>query len=60
MGAILGAGVVLVDAVREPWQVAVLVVAAIALLVVRAGTVPVLLAAAVVGTAAALSGAPLP
>jgi chromate transporter len=60
VGAILGAGLVLVDAVREPWQVAVLAVAAIALLVARLGTVPVLLAAAVTGTAAALSGAPLP
>jgi chromate transporter len=60
VGAILGAGAVLVDAVREPWQVAVLVVAAIALLVVRLGTVPVLLAAAAAGTAAAAAGAPLP
>jgi chromate transporter len=60
VGAILGAGVVLVDAVREPWQVAVLVVAAIALLVVRLGPVPVLLGAAVAGTVAGLAGAPLP
>jgi chromate transporter len=60
VGAILGAGVVLLDGVDEPWQAAVLAVAAVALLVVRAGAVPVLLAAAATGAVAALAGAELP
>jgi len=60
VGAILGAGLVLLDGVGEPWQVAVLVGAAVALLVLRLGAVPVLLAAAAAGVVAALVGAELP
>jgi chromate transporter len=60
VGAILGAAVVLIDGVSEPWQVAVLALAALALVGPRLGTVTVLLAAAVAGAAAAVAGAGLP
>jgi chromate transporter len=60
VGAVLGAAVLLVEGVREPWQAVVLAAAAVALFVVRLGTVPVLLAAVVAGALAALAGAPLP
>ncbi|MBA2347252.1 MAG: chromate transporter, partial [Solirubrobacterales bacterium] len=60
VGAILGAAVVLLDGVREPWQVAVLVVAGLALLSRRAGGVLVLLVAALLGVVVALAGGPLP
>jgi chromate transporter len=60
VGAILGAGALLLDGVEQPWQVAVLAVAAVALLALRLGTVPVLLAAAAAGAVAAVTGAELP
>ena len=60
VGAILGASVLLLDGVREPWQVAVLLAAGVALLSRRAGPVPVLVTAALVGVAVALGGGPLP
>jgi chromate transporter len=59
-GAIVGAAVPLTAALAESWQYAVLAAAAIALLVLRRGVVPTLLAAACVGVAAALLGATVP
>ena len=59
VGAILGAAVLLADGVSEPWQVAVLAAAALALLR-RVGTVAVLAAAVLVGVAVGLGGGPLP
>ena len=55
VGAILGAAVLLVDGVSEPWQFAVLAAATLALLTRRVGTVAVL-----VGVAVGLGGGPLP
>jgi chromate transporter len=60
IGAILGAAVTLAAALQEPWQAAVLVGAALALLALRRGVVETLLAAGVVGAIAAVAGAPLP
>ena len=60
IGAILGAAITLAAALRDGWQFAVLCAAAIALLLLRRGTVQTLLAAAAVGVIAALAGAPLP
>ena len=51
VGAILGAAVLLLDGVQEPWQVAVLAAAALALLTRRVGVVAVLAVATVVGAA---------
>lgn len=59
VGAILGAAVVLLDGVREPWQFGVLAAAALALLSRRVGGVPVLLVSAPVGVAVALTGGPV-
>ena len=60
IGAILGSAVPLALALAEPWQYAVLVAAAIALLVLRRGPVATLLAAAGVGVLVALAGGPVP
>jgi chromate transporter len=60
VGAIVGSAVPLARALQEPWQFAVLAVAAVALLVLRRGVVTTLLAAGAVGVVAALAGAPLP
>ena len=60
IGAILGSAVPLAVALAEPWQYAVLVAAAIALLILRRGPVATLLAAAGVGVLVALAGAPVP
>jgi chromate transporter len=60
IGAILGAGVALAAALSEPWQFGVLVLAAVALLVLRRGVVQTLLAAGVIGVVVALAGGPLP
>jgi chromate transporter len=60
IGAILGAAIPLALALSEAWQVAVLVAAALALLVLRLGVVAVLLAAGAAGGLLALSEAPLP
>ena len=60
IGAILGSAVPLALALVEPWQYAVLVAAAIALLVLRRGPVATLLAAAGVGVLVALAGGPVP
>jgi chromate transporter len=60
IGAILGSAIALAGALSEVWQYAVLAAAAVALLTLRRGVVPTLLAAGVVGIIAALAGAPLP
>jgi chromate transporter len=60
IGAILGSAVPLAGALTEPWQFLTLAAAAIALLLVRRGVVPVLLGAGALGAALALAGAPLP
>jgi chromate transporter len=59
-GSIIGAAIPLASANSETWQFIVLGGAAIALLVLRRGVVLTLLSAGLVGTAAALLGAPLP
>jgi chromate transporter len=58
-GAIVGAAVPLIGALGVWWQYVLLGVAAVALLVLRRGVVPTLLCAGVVGTVAALAGAPV-
>jgi chromate transporter len=60
IGAIIGAAVPLARALGEPWQFGVLGAAAVALLLVRLGTVETLVAAGVIGVIAVLAGAPLP
>ncbi len=60
VGAILGAAVLLLGGVEEPWQVAVLAGAALALRGRRAGVVPVLATAALAGVAVGVAGGPLP
>jgi chromate transporter len=60
VGAIIGSAVPLALALSEPWQAAVLALAAFALLVARRGVVAVLLAAGAIGVLAALFGAALP
>ncbi|MBJ7332064.1 MAG: chromate efflux transporter [Solirubrobacteraceae bacterium] len=60
VGAILGASVLLLDGITETWQLAVVVVAALALFVARLGTVPVLLAAGAAGAVVALAGGSVP
>ncbi len=60
IGAILGSAIPLALALEEGWQVAVLVLAAVALLAARRGVVTTLLVSALVGIAIALAGGPLP
>ncbi|MFN8161361.1 MAG: chromate efflux transporter [Solirubrobacterales bacterium] len=60
IGAILGSAIPLALALQEPWQLAVLGAAAVALLWLRVGVVATLLAAAAAGTAIALAGGPVP
>ncbi|MGV1046933.1 MAG: chromate efflux transporter [Solirubrobacterales bacterium] len=60
IGAILGATIPLTGALGEAWQLALLVAAAVSLLALRRGVVLTLLAAAAVGAALALAGAPVP
>jgi chromate transporter len=60
IGAILGSAIPLAAALGEWWQAAVLAAAALALLALRWGVVPVLVAAGAVGAAVALAGGPLP
>jgi chromate transporter len=59
VGAIVGSGIPLAGAIAEPWQVAVLAVAALWLASGR-GVVLTLLLAGTAGTAVALLGGPLP
>ncbi|MGA2469388.1 MAG: chromate efflux transporter [Solirubrobacteraceae bacterium] len=58
-GAIIGSAVPLTAALGEHWQYAVLGFAAVALLALRRGVVPTLIAAGALGVAAALLGAPI-
>lgn len=60
IGAIIGSAIPLTLALSQAWQLAVLVVGAVLLLVVRRGVLLVLVLAAVTGAVAALAGAPLP
>jgi chromate transporter len=60
IGAILGSAIPLALALEEPWQLAVLALAAVALLAARRGVVTTLVAAALAGVAIALAGGPLP
>jgi chromate transporter len=60
IGAILGSAVPLALALSEPWQAAVGVAAAVALLALRRGVVVTLVAAGVVGAVIALAGGPIP
>ncbi len=60
IGAIFGAAITLTGALSEAWQFAVLAAAAGALLVLRRGVVQTLVCAGVIGSVAALAGAPLP
>jgi chromate transporter len=60
IGAIVGSAVPLAIALAEPWQYAVLVAAAIALLALRRGPVATLLVAAGVGVLVTLAGGPVP
>jgi len=60
LGAILGSAIPLATALQEGWQWAVLAAAGIALLGLRVGVVPALLAAGAVGTVVGLAGGPLP
>jgi chromate transporter len=55
-GAIVGSAVPLTGALSETWQLPVLTVAAFALLVLRRGVAPTLLAAAALGALAAVLG----
>jgi chromate transporter len=56
-GAIVGSAVPLAGALSETWQYVVLAAAAVALLILRRGVVPTLLAAGLAGTVAGLLGA---
>jgi chromate transporter len=58
-GAIIGSAIPLAGALQQGWQYVLLALAAVALIVLRAGVVPTLLAAALAGTLAALLGAPV-
>lgn len=60
IGAIAGSAIPLAAALTETWQFVVLAVGAVALLALRLGVVPTLLAAGAAGAIAALAGAPLP
>jgi chromate transporter len=59
-GAIVGAAIPLTRALGEDWQYPLLGAAAVALILLRRGVVTTLLLAGLVGTLAALLGAPLP
>lgn len=59
-GAIVGAGIPLTRALGENWQYPLLGAAAVALILLRRGVVTTLLFTGLVGTGAALLGAPLP
>jgi chromate transporter len=59
-GAIIGAAIPLTRALGEDWQYPLLGAAAVALILLRRSVVTTLLLAGVVGTLAALLGAPLP
>jgi len=56
IGTILGAAVLLALALRDPWQVPVLILASVALLVLRQGVVVTLMSAGVIGAVLAVAG----
>jgi chromate transporter len=56
IGAILGAAILLALALRDPWQVPVLILAAVALLVFHRGVVVTLMTAGAIGAVLALAG----
>jgi chromate transporter len=60
IGAILGSAIPLARALTEPWQYAVLAVAAVLLFAARRGPVLTLLSAAVIGVVVVLAGGELP
>jgi chromate transporter len=60
IGAILGAAILLAEALQPAWQFGVLAAALVALLVARRGVVTTLLAAGAIGVILALAGAELP
>lgn len=60
IGTIAGAALPLALALNQPWQLAVLVLAAIWLLALRRGVVSALLGAGLLGVVAALAGLPIP
>jgi chromate transporter len=60
IGAIIGSAIPLASALSEPWQLAVLAAAAIALLALRRGVVATLLVAGAIGAGVGLAGGPLP
>ena len=60
IGAILGASIPLAAALDEAWQFALLGAAAVALLLLRRGLVPTLLAAGLIGAIIGVAGGPLP
>jgi chromate transporter len=60
IGAILGAAITLAAALSQPWQFAILAVAAILLLALGRGVVSTLLLAGAAGVVIAFAGAPLP
>lgn len=60
IGAIIGSAIPLARGLSEPWQFAVLAVAAVALFAFGRGVVVTLLAAGAIGVGVGLSGGPLP
>ena len=60
IGAILGAALLLTEALHETWQFILLALAAVALLVVRRGIVETLLIAGAIGALLAVAGLPVP
>jgi chromate transporter len=56
IGAILGAAILLAVALHDPWQVPVLILAAVALLLFRRGVVVTLMTAGVIGAVIAVAG----
>ena len=60
IGAILGSAIPLARSLAEPWQFGVLAAAALALFVLRRGTVSTLLGAAVIGAVVAVAGGAVP
>ena len=59
IGAILGSAIPLAGALEQTWQFVILGAAAVALLVGRAGIVPVLILAGLAGAVIGLAGGPL-
>ena len=60
VGAIIGSAIPLARALEQPWQLALLAAAIVALFALRRGVVLTLMAAGIAGAALALAGASLP